>query len=105
MGISWHHNPSAILEVMLLSCVRWSRERSGSCECREMEGARGPLLGVECELRVGLEILSSGVECEFGVGPETLSFRVECKFGANPLALSSGSNVSSGRTPGLSLRG
>ena len=55
------------------------KERSDSCGCRGMEGARGLLLGVECELEAG---------------PETLSFEVESKFGADPGALSSRLNVS-----------
>ena len=44
-------------------------ERSGSCECRGMEEVQGPLLGVECELRVEPETFSFGVEREFGAGP------------------------------------
>ena len=52
-------------------CPAEARRGSGSCGCRGMEGARGPLLGPECKL---------------GAGPETL-LRVECKFGPNPGAL------------------
>ena len=59
-------------------------KRSGSYRCRGMEGARGPLLRVKCELGAGPETLSFEVEFELRAGPETLSFRVECKFNVNP---------------------
>jgi len=42
------------------------RERSGSCGCRGKEGARGSLLGVECELRARSVTLSLGLNASSG---------------------------------------
>jgi len=85
VGISWHHNPS-VIRGMLLLCSGGG-ERFSNCGCQGMEGARGPLLGIECELRAGPETISSGSNVNSGQGPRFPH---------------SGLNVSSGRTSGLS---
>ena len=57
------------------------------------ERAQGPLLRVECELRVRPEALSSRLSVMSGKGRGSLLV-VECELGARPEALSSGLNMS-----------